>query len=218
MEKMTSHELLSEMHNILSSQDQCMIVDDYVYYPNWGLCIRVCEDDSNAHIFTLNFCLECPSWDRKIYERSVGIGNEKIEMALSSFSFGLMNGIRSMMEKENVIEQLETEFEGNNHRWTVYQSDVIGTYDSLENLDMSYYWNSLREDILSHLDNQKLCYIKIFAGKSGSEVTGECSINNIICEELSQKVAEYASTWSNKNFGSQKQFIFLVQDEDTYIS
>ena len=45
---------------------------------------------------------------------------------------------------------------------------------------------------------------------------GELRINDVNIPELSDKMNEYVKTWGETDFSSDKQFFFLVQDEETY--
>lgn len=74
---------------------------------------------------------------------------------------------------------------------------------------------TLADEIAQRVGDQPLCYVKVYAAKNGSEITGECRINDVRSEELSQRVAELAAQWDTEGFGSHKQFFFLRQAEET---
>ncbi len=59
--------------------------------------------------------------------------------------------------------------------------------------------------------------MKIYGAKASNDYTvGELRINDVNIAELSNKMNEYVKTWNETDFSSDKQFFFLVQDDETY--
>lgn len=191
---------------------------DHIYIPEWKLTIRPHVAQWSEQSVMLQFHLSSPKWDRDIYETSAGIGSgahNALGMAIGGFAFTLMQGIASM-EKDRNPDELHTTYGDTAHRWKVYKSDIIGVGESSAEMRNTPYWEALKDGIAKRVGNQKLCYIKIYGVKNGDTITGECRINNIPSPELGQIVAEMAGKWQVEGFASQKQFIFLLQSEETY--
>lgn len=194
--------------------------DNTIFFPEWNLSLLARVVQMKPNMATEEFFLSCPDWDRDIYECSSALGSDQrtaIGMAQGSFMFGLMNTVKSMLNKDNP-RILETEFVGQPHRWRVYLGDIIGmgeTPQAQTQTDM--YWKALKDLIAQRVGNQKMVYIKIFGSNSGNgQITGECRINDIKSEELSAVVAKIVEQWGTTKFGSHKQFFILEQEKETF--
>lgn len=204
------------MRGIFEAEE--VLEGDHIYIPEWKLTIRPHVAQWSEQSVMLQFHLSSPKWDRDIYETSAGIGSgahNALGMAIGGFAFTLMQGIASM-EKDRNPDELHTTYGDTAHRWKVYKSDIIGVGESSADMRNTPYWETLKDGIAKRVGNQKLCYIKIYGAKNGDTITGECRINNIPSPELGQIVAEMAGKWQVEGFASQKQFIFLLQSEETY--
>lgn len=73
----------------------------------------------------------------------------------------------------------------------------------------------LKEDIIKRLGNQKAVCVKVFNSALESKVIGECKINDIFVPELGDKIAEIAKKWVTDGYVTEKQYFFIVQDDDT---
>lgn len=208
--------VLQDLDNIIA--ENSFINENFLEIPSWKIRIQPEVTQVKERMAVIDFYLECPKWDRMIYECSAALAGDQydaIGMAVGGFLFGVYDGIEKMITDKN-SEQLVTSFQGKQHKWSVYMSNVVGMGDCPSIEDTNFYWEMLKSDIIKRLGNQKLCYIKIFASKMGDKITGECRINDIKSEELSHKIAEQTETWDNEEFGSIKQFILLYQDDSTY--
>lgn len=209
------------LHGHLEQPD--VIEGDHVRVPSWNLTITpVVESLDSRSMAVVYFYLDCPDWDETIFECSAAMGDTpKNALARSggSFLFSVMDGISQMQEDgDHIEENMEcSSFAGAEHRWKVYKSNILGMGDAPETEHFAVYWDALKEDILSRIGNQKMCYVKIYGAKNGDDITGECRINNLKSEELSRKVEELVSQWNTTGFGSQKQFFFLRQDPRTVL-
>ena len=194
--------------------------DKGILFTKWDVYVQPQVRKVTEKGIILDIFISAPQWGKDLYECTVGMGGDpqsNIGLALSSFVFSFMQGIAAMEEHRDGIA-VETKFSGNIHKWNVYRTDIVGMGNEDTGAGIDVYWNGLMEDILNHLGNQKLCYIKIFASKMGDDITGECRIDDVPSRELGEKVAQIARNWDVQGFVSQKQFFFIRQDEETIIN
>lgn len=194
---------------------------DTVFLSEWNISIlpRVVQLKQNMAVE--EFFLSCPNWDMDIYECSAALGSDRktaVGMAQSGFMFGLMSAVTEMLNKNNE-ETLKTEFVGQHHRWRVYIGDIVDMGETpRDKTQVDMYWKELKDMIAQRIGNQKMVYVKIFASNSGNgEITGECRINDMKSEELSDVVAKLTEQWGTTQFGSHKQFFILEQEEETLL-
>lgn len=216
--------VLEGLHGCLETKDE--IKDGKIVCPEWNITITPEIGQLENQMAVLNFFISSPEWEEPLFECCAGIGKDTdtaIGMAIGSFLFTFMQGIAIMQREEDGVP-LESKFNGNKHRWSVYKSNVVGngenTGDDAEAVT-SVYWDLLKEHIVKRLGNQKMCYVKIYAAKSvganGEQITGECRINDVPSAELGALVGEVAAKWNVKQFSSQKQFFFIKQDPETVL-
>lgn len=209
--------ILMNMQSLLSGEP-CEIRDGALALPEWRVTIRPEISQLKEQTAVLNFYVDSPDWDRRLFECSAALGSDRkqaLGMAQGGFLFGMLDGIRAMVE-DKPSARLETAFAGTPHRWVMYQSNVVGMGDTPQEHEASILWKLLREGIADRIGNQKICCIKVYGAKNGDNITGECRMNDIVSPELSAMVADYVREWNTKGFGSQKQFFFLRQEEETY--
>lgn len=194
---------------------------DGVLFRQWNVFVRPGLPQVTDRGVILDMYIEAHQWGKSLYECTVGMGDDpknRIGMALASFVFSFMQGIISMEEKREGIP-VTTRFVGREHRWNVYKTDIVGTGRQNGSTDPNVYWDALKDDIFKRLGNQKLCYVKVFGSKVGKEITGEVRIDDVVSEELSDKVAKLVAKWDSEGYGfvSQKQFFFIRQEESTLL-
>lgn len=216
--------VLESLHGCLETKDE--IKDGKIFCPEWDITITPEIDQLEDRMAVLNFYINCPDWEEPLFECCAGMGRDAdtaVGMAVSSFLFAFMQGIAAMQREENGVP-LESKFNGNTHRWSVYKSNVVGTGESTSddvNSITNIYWDLLKEHIAKRLGNQKMCYVKIYAAKAvgadGEQITGECRINDVPSAELGALVGEIAAKWNVGQFSSQKQFFFIKQDPATLL-
>ena len=209
--------LAAELHKML---DGSTLTGDLVHCTGWDVTIRPeaaqVNPDNNMVVFYYH--LQSPKWDIPLFECSVAAGStlkKSIGLAQGGFLFGFLNGLGEMMDGE-ASYQVQSDFDGKSHSWAVYQSNIVGMGETPKDPNTRGYWTMLQDDIIKRLGNQRICYIKIYGAKNGDDITGECRINDIKSEALSQVVAEHLQSWETEGFGSQKQFFFLRQEDSTY--
>lgn len=194
--------------------------DGIIRLPEWNISIQADVSEMNKSVITTTYYISSPYWDETMYECSSGMGENHynaLGMSQGSFLFGIMDTVMKMMNNENPLD-FQSEFAGNKHSWSAYVGNIVGMGDTPKDSDPNVYWNALKDHIAKRIGNQKICYIKIYGANIGNgEVIGECRINNVKSDELSDIVAEIVKTWDTSQFGSHKQFIILKQSEETYI-
>ncbi len=210
--------LLEHLHNAFPVKD--IIENGTVELPEWNISIRPYAAELQDRAITTTYYISSPDWDEVLYECSTGIGSDQhhaMGMSQGSFLFGIMDTVMKMMNNDKP-DRLESEFAGNKHNWSVYKGNIVGIGETPKNFASDSYWNALKDHIAKRIGNQKICYVKIYGANIGNgEIIGECRINDIKSNELSELVAEIVKTWGISQFGSHKQFIILKQDKETYI-
>ncbi|MCL1851425.1 MAG: DUF6348 family protein [Peptococcaceae bacterium] len=218
-------DIAQKLHELFTESE---LQDDCVSFPNWGILVRPQINKLTDNTAQLSFNISSPEWDSEMFETSVGMGDSQenaINMALGSFVFGMMDGIKHMMKDkgyacgqctcETQTNEIDAEFAGARRHWRVYESNLVVMGNRPKNTETVAYWRMIADAIKQRLGNQKICYVKIYTARIGDNVTSECRINDIMSPEISEQLAEYVKTWDIEGFGSQKQFFFLVQDENT---
>lgn len=180
-------------------------------------------DNRSAVIY---FKVSSPEWENDMVECCASMGEnaeQAVGMAVGSFMFAFMDGIGCMKNSRQRgcrPRSLKSEYNGREHRWKAYLSNVVGMGNFKEERDdtATMYWELLKDDIIKRLGNQKVCAVKIYAAIGGGSITGECRIDDIVSEELSAKVADFIKNWEAEGFlASHKQFIFIEQEKETFI-
>lgn len=210
--------LLNSLNNCFDIESN--IQDGMVILPKWNISIYPRIDEMSEKIVTSHYYISSTEWDEPLFECSTGIGNtqkDALGMSQGSFLFGITDAIMHMINDEN-SKELQTEFAGHEHSWKVYVGNIVGMGQTPADIDADCYWNALRDQIAKRIGNRKLCYVKIYGANDGNgNIIGECRINNIKSDELSGIVADMVRKWDNTQFGSQKQFFMIKQNEETYI-
>lgn len=211
--------LLQHLHGCFETED--VIDNDRLILPKWGITVIPFVSDLKEQIVNTGYYILSPEWDRVMYECSVAMGEDMkqaLGMAQGGFMFGIMSAIKNMKTDEET-EELETEFAGSIHKWNVYLGDIVGMGEVPQEITTKMYWDKIKEGIAKRIGNQKLCYVKIYGSNIGDgNYIGECRINDVKIDELSNLVEEMVKTWGTTQFGSHKQFIMIQQKEDTILN
>ena len=213
--------LIKDISSILSNYNIANeIVEGSIVIKDWNVFINAYIEQADERSAAVNYYISSPNWDRDIFECCASIGNDAstaVGLSNGSFAFGIMTGIKAMNEGR-ILDEAETEFAGKKHKWRVYTSNIVNMgNDTGIPKNVNTYWNMFKDDILKRIGNQKICYIKIYGAKANNDYSiGELRINDINIPELSNKMNEHVKTWGSADFSSDKQFFFLVQDEETY--
>lgn len=208
--------LLHQLHGCFETED--IIEEDRLVLPQWRISIIPKVSQMEKNVVHTYYSITSPDWDRTLFECSSAMGSDMRQamgMAQGSFIFGIVNAVTNMVRDENARE-LQTEFAGNLHRWKVYLGDIVGMGSIPQEIEPDIYWERLKEGIEKRIGNQKLCYVKIYGANIGNgSYTGECRINDVKIDELSEVVEEMVKAWGTTEFGSHKQFFMIRQDEKT---
>lgn len=189
---------------------------DAILLPQWQARLLPRVERLTQQQAVLGFHLEAPQWGTSLYECSAGMSSSPSQAICNAANLFFATFVQGLCQLEERLQPrpLETSFAGHPHRWEVYLSD-IAAMGSSPAVTGQPWWELLGEDIARRLGNQKLCYVKIYGAKINGEVTGECRVDDVKSEELSQKVAQVVEGWPDVPFASQKQFFFLRQQEET---
>ena len=212
--------VIKDISSILSNDIENEIIEGSIVIKKWNIFINAYVDTLTDKSAVINYYISSPNWDRNIFECCASAGkdtNTAIGLSNGSFVYGIMTGIKAMNEGR-ILDEAETVFAGKKHKWRVYTSNIVslGANDGVIK-NINTYWNMFKYDILKRIGNQKICYIKIYAAKAKNNYSiGELRINDTNIAELSNKMNEHVKTWDETDFSSDKQFFFLVQDDETY--
>lgn len=207
--------VLGSLHESLQTPDR--VEGDHVFCPDWQMTITPEIEQVDQRGAVVNFYISAPQWGKDLFECSAGMGSDTkqaLGMACGSFLFSFMDGI-VQMESGQAGESLETEFAGKAHRWKVYLSNIVGMGNCPQVDNPRIYWDALKEEVVKRLGNQKLCFVKVYASKSGENITAECRVDDIKSEALSSLVADMVKSWDAGYFASHKAFFFIRQEEET---
>ena len=196
--------------------------ENSLYLPEVDTIVTPVVAQVNGTNVGLEFHVKVEGWDKYLYEWGTGFGTDVISsasMASYSFSYGLMSGLRrhfACLEPKPV----DTEFAGKHHEWAAYCGDIVRIGDQSDDSDIGNidrYWELLKSEIVKRLGNQKMVYVKIYAAKYYNEVVGECRIDDVDIPELGRIVAKVAEKWPDGKLISDKQFIIIEQNPETFI-
>lgn len=219
MENANSYVVNKVLHKKLGVRD--IVKGDSLYCPEWEMTLTPKVVELTERQATLNIFINSPKWGNELFECASALGKDSeqaIGMACGSFLFSFIQGL-GKMERDEDPEYIKTELAGKKHEWKVYKSDLVGLGESVATYVDSpdFYWRLLKDDIIKRLGNQKLCYVKIYVAKTDTQVIGECRIDDVKNEELSEIVAQSATSWDIAQFASQKMFFFIKQQSGTVI-
>lgn len=210
--------VLGSLHDCLQTQTPDRVEGDHVFCPDWQMTITPEINQVDERGAVVNFYISAPQWGKDLFECSAGMGSDTkqaLGMACGSFLFSFMDGIVQMESGQASDESLETEFAGKAHRWKVYISNIVGMGNGPQVDNPRIYWDALKEEVVKRLGNQKLCFVKVYASKSGENITAECRVDDIKSEVLSNIVADMVKDWDACYFASHKAFFFIRQEEET---
>lgn len=208
-------QVLDSLHGSMQTPDR--VEGDHIYCPEWQMTVTPEIGQVDERGAVVNFYLSAPQWGRDLFECSAGMGSDTkqaLGMVCGSFLFSFMDGI-VQMEGGQASESLETEFAGKSHRWKVYLSNIVGMGNCPQVNNARLYWDALKEEVVKRLGNQKLCFVKVYASKTGENITAECRVDDIRSEELSNLIADMTKGWDAGYFASHKAFFFIRQEEET---
>lgn len=212
------HSIAQDLCDLLKLDGAILENDDIVSIPEYDLKIRMTVEQLEEHNTILHFTLNCPQWDRQLFECCAAFGSDAqqaVGLALGNFVFGLFSGVRAMLHRKGE-QRIETTFEGKKHQWKVYKSDtVVMSSNSDEQTNPPDYWSMLEPQLSNYLGDSKIAYIKIYGACVNREITGECRVNDSKIEQLSQQVGDVVNDLNAPGYITHKQFFLLLQDDET---
>lgn len=198
------------------------IEEKTVYLPKIDLRIQPIVNNADDRSAFLDFFLYCPKWGQVVYDccaAASGSMKKAVDMAVISFLFSIMEIVLKMeLEGEkNADDRISTEFAGKTHNWQVYLSNdlQLGNPGTQRLESPTFWWNLLKDEIIKRLGNQKLCYVKVYGYKTRDTLEGECRIDDVKSDELSNIVAKEVEKWEATEFESHKMFFLIRQEEGT---
>lgn len=214
----TPHSLAQDLCDLLKSDGAVLENENTICIPDYNLKICIEPEQLEEHNAILHFTLDCPQWDRKLFECCASWGSDAqqaVGLALGNFVFGMFSGVRAMLHQEK-NHCIETTFEGKKHRWTVYKSDaVVMNSNPDEETALPDYWSMIEPQLSKYLGDGKVAYIKIYGASVNHKITGECRINDLKIEQLSQQVEHVVADLNTPGYITHKQFFLLLQDDET---
>ena len=76
----------------------------------------------------------------------------------------------------------------------------------------------VKDDIACYLGARKYNWVKLFAGRTGSEINCEARVNGILIPELCDKLKDHVQQDEDETaILMEKQCVLFVQDDDTYV-
>lgn len=206
------------------------IKGDGLFFSGWDMTIFPVLIELKDGFAGVELTLSCPLLDRDLVEETAGIGKtaeQAVTAALFGFFTCMMTGFRHVLndlsvqngkcecKRETIAAQ--SAFAGKTHNWKIYVSNSLSMGDVRPEVNLLQLMGQLLPKILARLGNQKINYVKLFvAQESSNRIVTECRINNIASPELGAALEDFALNLSGDGYASQKMFIFLVQEKETY--
>ena len=187
-----------------------------VYIPELKISITPNVHEARDNFVNIVFSVWSDEWETEMIECSVGAGKDTesaLGMALGMFAYSFMNGLKNVADNRPA-GNVTSYFAGNEHKWTVYASNITGAGKGKPD-EVSEYWDLIGKDIVRRLGDQKITYVKVYTSRNGSNVICECRINDVPVPVLSKKLETVTEKWNVDGFVSEKQFFFIIQDDDT---
>jgi hypothetical protein len=205
------------------------VQNDTLILPSQGINIRIeheKSEDSYTGSFLLHFHISSMDWDREIFETQVSYADTREEacrIALLTFRTLLLDVL--LRTKGVPDDSFTSSYAHQTHRYNVWKSSVVNhQYDEQSSemtkaeVQISDYWEILKEGVIKRLGNQSLCYVKVYWGIVGEKRTIEVRLNDVSVPELSVLLEDRVPEASPYLNASSKQFFILKQDPATHAS
>lgn len=175
-------------------------------------------NNNGVFVAQMIFTLSHPLFDTPLIESVASVGksqDDAILNATDNFCTNVLLVIISTLKCQD-NQPMEVNLLGKKH---IFYKNCFNDVLSLgeKNPKSKPLWDLVEDIIPTYLGTKKFYWLKLFVGVSNNQITCEARLNNIIYDNLSKPLKEYANSWINKkDFHSEKQFILLVQDNSTY--
>lgn len=156
--------------------------------------------------------------EEPIFEAVAAAGNTKEEAIANAVKqffeqvlLVYLQAVRNPMQDEKIEA-----FTQERHYFYVYRGAVSGIGKRM-GVPTKDFWGLLKSDIIAHLGNKKVYWIKIFASKKDDELLCEVRINGKEAPEISKRLLHYAGNWEGiHEIHTEKQCMMFVQDASSY--
>ena len=194
----------------------CQIENGAVVVKPWGLTIHVHVNYPSEQQAVAEYTITSPDWEREIFEVCAAIGQTQehaVFEAQRAFVLGIFQLVKDWYTRPP-LQSVPSQLAARRHDWNVYVGDMLTIGDS-KRMTAIAYWEMLKDLICSRIGNQKFCYIKIYLSKGNGFAIGECRINNVVSNELSEWLKSVTDSWEGEPFTSHKLFFILEQQKET---
>ena len=165
------------------------------------------------------FVLTHPFFEEELVESTAGFGNspdDAVKMAVESFDAAVLYFTLAAL-KCTGDEEITSSAGRHSMRFRVPDLRPM-VHLGQGNRERSDMWTALRDDISLYLGRKKAYWIKLYCGWTGAEMIAEARINNIVYGDLTEKLKSISQVPpAGTGFYYDKQFVLLIQKDDTYI-
>lgn len=169
-------------------------------------------------LLQVNFTVTHSCFDEDIIESVAGAGNnidDALHNATENFMQGVLIPIEQVIEDKNT-HTIKSELWGDIHTFKISDTDRELTTKRTDK-NKKPLWSLVEKLIPKYLGNKKAYWIKLFVSCSAENSISEVRINNVLCPELTDILNKYAEEWEDrKDYHSEKLFVLMVQDDETY--
>lgn len=207
---------------IASKYKNCKVNENTVYFEDFDLTLKVAIGDTGGeegkYILQLVFIMSQPLFDESVIESCAGVGathNEAIIMGVDGFTSGVLTYVLLALNCESK-DEITSEINGEKSVFRIPCTTGTLHYgeEFIENHDLLAL---MKDEISAYLGKKRAYWVKLFISWIGTEFISEVSINNYVCQELSDKLIEKIGKPKREiKYGSEKQFVLLIQNDKTY--
>jgi hypothetical protein len=177
------------------------------------------EEVRDNGLVSVHFTASSPDWDREIFEVQVAFDEtpeSAIGKAVLLYRLGL--GQTLCRIRDEADQSVTTQYAGKAHRFSLLISTIVsvGGGASAAGTDERAYLDLLQDELYKRIGDQRIVYCKIFCSRHKDDITIEVRLNNYVVPALGELLRPFVETWDAEAFGSQKQFLILRQDAETY--
>ena len=200
-----------------------ILKNDNLFFNGYQLTVGVnivnVNDEKDRSMAEMVFTAVHPYFDEELVEICAGLGKDlksAILMGVESFCSGVLNFILSALKCDGK-QTLTADVAGEKHIFRVpcaRGTFNVGKKFMGENHDIL---ELIEADLPKYIGKKKAYWIKLFAGWSSDSLNCEVRINGVFMSELTKKLREkIIKPDENIGFSSEKQFMLLIQNDETY--
>ncbi|MDE5883877.1 MAG: hypothetical protein K2H29_02165 [Oscillospiraceae bacterium] len=198
--------------------------NDALHYPTLNLRIRFAfgsmNQVENRFSIQLIFILQHPWFDENLIESCAGLGHnpeQAMKNGTESFCDGVLQFVISALQanySENPVnsEILHSELMGQTHDFYIpAERPVLHRGVSSRSTDL---WEIVKNQIPAYLGTKRCYWIKLYSARIHDTPVCEVRINNTLYPDLTDLLMKEA--FNNPEIRMDKQFLLLIQKEDTF--